>query len=74
MSLKIRYLTNLDKTKRVFTVTNSDVEPETFEIFENRGNIDKGIQYLIPPVATPVSPDGAKMFGVLDILYPNHKV
>jgi len=69
-SLNIRYLTNESKSVKVFTVTNSGVTPVSFEVFYNRGDIDKSIQHYIPPVATPCSPDIANMHGVLDILYP----
>ena len=71
MSLQIRYLTNGEK--EIFTVRNAGITPPTFEIFEKREDIDERIRHYAPK-SDPVfcKPDLARIFGVLDIFYPNH--
>jgi len=70
MSLNIRYLTN--GIKSVYTVRNAGVTPTTFEIFDRREDIDIRIRHYAP-TGDPVhcEPDLARMFGVLDLFYPN---
>ena len=71
MSLSIRYLTNGEK--ELFTVSDTGIEPPTFEIFDKRDDIDINIRHYAPK-GEPVfcKPDLARIFGVLDIFYPNH--
>jgi len=72
MSLSIRHLTNGENT--VFTVSNTGVTPPTFEIFNNREDIDMGIRHYVP-TDEPMhcEPDLAYIFGVGDLFYPNFK-
>ena len=71
MSLNIRHLTN--GKLEVFTVSNTGTEPPTFEIFHSRDDIDKSLRDDVPVgKALYCGPDSARMFGVLDLFYPNH--
>lgn len=45
---------------------------ESFNVYENRDNIPKGIRHYAPEgKPTLVGPDMAAIFGVQNILYPN---
>ena len=71
MSLNIRYLTNGEM--EVFTVSNTGVNPPTFQVFEKREDIDPSIRHYAPSgEPTMCKPDLARMFGVLDLFYPGH--
>ena len=71
MSLNIRHLTNGEIT--IYTVSNTGVTPPTFEIYYNRESIDKNIRhYAKTDEPTHCEPDLARIFGVLDLFYPNH--
>ena len=73
VSLHIRYLTN--GNKELYTVRNASAYPITFDVFENREDIDERIRHYAPD-GEPVFclPDLARTFGVLDLFYPNHPI
>lgn len=70
MSLNIRYLTN--GIHSVYTVTNTAVTPNTFAIYDKRDDIDISMRHYAPDKPQFCIPDTARMFGVLDLFYPNH--
>ena len=74
MSLNIRYLTN--GQEYVFTVANNGVDPPIFEVFADIEQIDHRIRhYAYSAVDRGTQfcfPGLARIFGVLDIFYPNY--
>lgn len=70
MSLNIRYLTNGEK--EVFTITNTGVTPNEFCVVNSREEIDESIRHYAPEKPQFCSVDIARMFGVLDIFYPDN--
>ena len=73
MSLYIRHLTN--GKREIFTISNTGVTPPKFEIVESLADIDERIRHYAPK-GKPVFclPDLARVFGVLDLFYPNHPI
>lgn len=68
MSLNIRHVTNGKKTIYRVTDSVSDVSG----IYENLEDIPASIRYYAEKTKlTFAGPDLARMFGVLDVLYPN---
>lgn len=72
MSLDIRFLTNGEK--EVFTVRDSSQSPPSFNIYEKREQIPKSIRHYADSKLKPTfcKPDSARVFGVLDLFYPDH--
>lgn len=68
MSLNIRYLSNGEK--EVFRVLHTDTGEK--EIYSKREEIPDSIRHYVPEKVQIVEPDTARIFGVLDVLYPNH--
>ena len=71
MSLCIRHLTS--GGREVFTVHNKGVSPTSYEIFDNREDIDWRIRHYAPEEPEYCSPDLAKQLGVFEKLYPGFK-
>lgn len=66
MSLDIRYVTNGKKEIiRVIDGCN-----DTFNVYNKREDVPKSIRHYVPEKVKFVGPDLARIFGVLDILYP----
>lgn len=69
MSLDIRYLTNGEK--KLYIVRHTDTGER--EIYNTRDEVPQSIRhYAKEGEPKMVEPDIARMFGVLDIFYPNH--
>lgn len=70
MSLRIDYLTN--GTRNVYLVRNAGVDPIAIDIYEKRDDIPQGIRHYAPTCEPKfIGPDMAKLYGILDELYPN---
>lgn len=67
MSLDMRYLTN--GKKEIYTVRDS--LHMTFNVYEKREDVPENIRHYVPEKVQYAGPDLARIFGVLDILYPN---
>lgn len=69
MSIKIRWLTNGDKT--VYTVR--DLLNGTFDVVEDIKEIPEEIRHYAENIEEPTfcEPDLARMFGVTDVFYPD---
>jgi len=69
MSLDIRYVTN--GQQKFYRVIDSSTE--TFDIYNTLGEVPESIRHYAAGVELKFcQPDLARMFGVIDILYPNY--